>query len=247
MVKDLEFRRKDGLTVRGRLYAPDGKEKFPVVIFGHGFGSCYKELEHHGPAMTAHGAACLLIDFCGGGEESVSDGSWEDMTVLTECLDMETVMEQIGRIEGADPDNLFLMGESLGGLVSALTAAKFPDRVRGIVLWYPAMELPDKVRRTFPDGKIREAEFMGSKVTKAYYEALYPMDAYGTAGTYKGPVLIVQGDADPIVPPETALRTKACYENAELMMIPGAGHGFDYPDNVNALNASARFVMDHLK
>ncbi|MBO5564747.1 MAG: alpha/beta hydrolase [Lachnospiraceae bacterium] len=246
MKKDYAFTREDGLVIRGRLYAPD-VEKFPIVIFGHGFGSNYKDLEHHAPEMAKDGVGCLLIDFCGGGEGGTSDGKWEDMTPRTECLDMETVVMQIGRIEGADTDNVFVMGESLGGLVSALVAAKLPEKVRGAILWYPALELPDKVRRTFPDGIVHETEFLGSTVTKAYYEALLPMQAYEEAARYKGPVLIVQGDADDIVPAESSVHAQQCYENAALLLLPKAGHGFDFPDNVTAREASVRFILNHVE
>ena len=247
MKKDYEFTREDGLTIRGRLYAPDGAEKFPVVIFGHGFGSNYKDLEHHGPEMAKDGVGCLFIDFCGGGEGGTSDGKWEDMTPRTECLDMETVALQMERIEGADKDNLFLMGESLGGLVSALTAAKLGEKIRGAILWYPALELPDKVRATFPDGVIHETEFLGNVVTKGYYEALMPMQAYEEAARYEGPVLIVQGDADDIVPAESSIHAQKCYKNAALLLLPNAGHGFDYPDNVTARDASVQFMLRNLK
>ena len=242
MIKEYAFQRNDGLMIRGRLYAPDGDGKKPVVIFGHAFGGSYKDIEWHGEAIARAGIACLFIDYCGGGRESTSDGAWDDMTPLTVCLDMETVLSQIGNVKEANPDHVFLMGGSLGGLAAALTAAKARSLVRGIILWYPALSFPDKVRRTFPDGNVQDTPFLGCVVTKKYYASVFDLDAYAEAEQYRGPVLIIQGDADDIVPFESSAQMAARYADAELLTIPGAGHGFDEADAVTACEAAIAFI-----
>ena len=241
-----EFQRSDGLTIRGKLYAQAGETRQPLVIFGHAFGGSYKDIEWHGEAIAREGIACLLIDYCGGGKETTSDGAWEDMTPMTVCEDMETVVSQIARVPEADPDRVFLMGGSLGGLASALVAARCGRKIRGIILWYPALSFPDKVRRTFPDGNVQDTEFLGCIVTRNYYASVLDLDAYAEAERYTGPVLIIQGDKDDIVPPESSERMAARYQNAQLVMIPGAGHGFDERDAVTAREAAVRFIKEQL-
>lgn len=94
MREEITFVRKDGKSIRGCIYLPEKTaQKFPVVIFCHGFGSNFRELMHHGEGFAEAGICCLFFDFCGGGPESLSDGQFEEMTVDTECKDLETVID----------------------------------------------------------------------------------------------------------------------------------------------------------
>ena len=147
MTKEMTFVRKDGKNIRGRIYLPEGKGgRLPLVIFCHGFGSNYRELMHHGDGFAEAGICCLFFDFCGGGPDSASDGAFEEMTVDTECGDLETVIDCVKELGYVDPERIFLQGESMGGLVSALVAAGRPKDIRALVLWYPAFMVPEGAR-----------------------------------------------------------------------------------------------------
>lgn len=65
------------------------------------------------------------------------------MTVGTECEDLETVIDCVKELDYVDPGRIFLQGESMGGLVSALVAARRPENIRAQVLWYPAFVVPE--------------------------------------------------------------------------------------------------------
>lgn len=119
--EEMTFIRRDGNRIRGRIYLPEEKDgKLPLVIFCHGFGSNYRELEHHGEGFAEAGICCLFFDFCGGGLQSLSDGIMEEMTVATECADLRTVIAGARELEYVDPERIFLQGESMGGLVLSL-------------------------------------------------------------------------------------------------------------------------------
>jgi pimeloyl-ACP methyl ester carboxylesterase len=57
-------------------------------------------------------------------------------------------------------------------------------------------------------------------------------NAYDRLGQIKCPVLIVHGDKDVLVPPENANLIKSKIPQAEMYIIPGAGHGFQAVDPV---------------
>jgi 3-oxoadipate enol-lactonase len=57
-------------------------------------------------------------------------------------------------------------------------------------------------------------------------------NAYDRLGQIKCPVLIVHGDKDVLVPPENANLIKSKIPQAEMYMIPGAGHAFQAADPV---------------
>ena len=116
-IKEITFTKKDGSVIRGRIYLPEKRgQKLPTVIFCHGFGSNYRELMHHGEGFAEAGICCLFFDFCGGGPQSLSDGTLEEMTVATECRDLRTVMAGARELDFVDPGRIFLQGESMGGL-----------------------------------------------------------------------------------------------------------------------------------
>lgn len=57
---------------------------------------------------------------------------------MTEVADLNAVVDMIKTLDFVDTDNIFLLGRSQGGFVSALTAAQREDDIQGMVLFYPA-------------------------------------------------------------------------------------------------------------
>ena len=110
-MKDYVFR-KGQLLIRGRMYLPHGEAHvsgYPLVIFCHGLGSNYRELEHYGPFFAERGIACFLFDFCGGGAESLSDGDFSEMSVQTEIDDLRIVLQEMKKLPTTDTGKIFRM------------------------------------------------------------------------------------------------------------------------------------------
>ena len=47
MGEKLTFQKKNGQKIVGKAYFAGIDKKYPTVIFAHGFGSNYRDLEHH--------------------------------------------------------------------------------------------------------------------------------------------------------------------------------------------------------
>ena len=47
MGEKLAFQKKNGQKIAGKAYFAGVDKKYPTVIFAHGFGSNYRDLEHH--------------------------------------------------------------------------------------------------------------------------------------------------------------------------------------------------------
>lgn len=242
--QEITFVKKDGKVIRGRIYLPGRKGgKLPTVIFCHGFGSNFRELMHHGEGFAEAGICCLFFDFCGGGPESLSDGKFEDMTVATECEDLETVIDCVKELDYVDPRRLFLQGESMGGLIAALVAARRPEDVRAQVLWYPAFGIPEGAR------KRREAgvkEVFGLRLGEAFDREAMDIKVYETIPAYHGPVLLIHGDQDTVVSPDHSRKALSLYQDARLIVIPGAGHGYEGADSVAAREYSIDFFKEQI-
>lgn len=173
-VQELYAQREEN-QIYGLAYIPQNAgERMPAVIFSHGFGGNHQVGEGYAQALAQKGYVVYCFDFCGGGPGSRSDGSALEMSVFTEKADLEAVMEMMRGLDYVDSENLFLMGTSQGGAVSAITGADHQEEVRGMILLYPAFVLADRANELFQSvEEIPETYyFMWMNVGRAYFEPL---------------------------------------------------------------------------
>ena len=237
---------RDGNRIYGILYLPqNAQDKLPAVIFSHGFGGNYQVGAQYAQALAERGYVVYCFDFCGGSPGSRSDGSTLEMSIFTEQADLEAVIDGIRELEYVDDENLFLMGSSQGGAVSAITAAAHPDEIRGMVLLYPAFVLVDRANELFQSAEeIPDTYyFMWMNVGRAYFEPLLDYDIYEAIAPYEADVLLIHGDADGIVPLSYSERALEVYRSARLEVIPDAGHGFYGQDARQA----QEYILDYLE
>ena len=237
---------RDGKRIYGVLYLPQGlTEKMPAVIFSHGYGGSYQGAARYAQAVAERGCAACCFDFCGGSPGSRSDGSTLEMTLFTEQADLEAVISEIRNRSYIDRDNLFLIGASQGGIVSAIAGALHVNDIRGMVLIYPALVMTDDAKEMFQDADpIPEScSFMGMTVGRSYFAVLMDCDLYAAIAPYDRDVLIIHGDADPRVPISYSEHVIKVYPSAKLKVLPGAGHGFDNEEAQQAI----KWVLEYLK
>lgn len=236
----LTFIKDNGQKIIGEAFIPDKTGKYPTVIFSHGFGSNYREFIHHGEGFNEEGLAVIFFDFCGGGLESLSDGKMTEMTPLTEVEDLECVLSETKKLPYVDCDRLSLQGESMGGFVSAIVASEHPE-IKSLVLWYPAFVIPDDSKKRFAAG---ENVCFGMELSPKFNTDTMDLDIYGIIAGYKGPVHIIHGDEDPVVPISYSYKAVEAYDDAKLTVIKGAGHGYGGEDSDFARNTSIEFIME---
>ena len=123
----------------------------PLVILSHGLGSDHRIMEPYAESFAENGFAAFVFDYIGGSEESMSDGSMTEMSVLTEAEDLSCILERFRRDSLFSADEIFLFGGSQGGFISAYAAGKHPDEIAGLVLLYPAFNLQDICRALVSD------------------------------------------------------------------------------------------------
>ena len=236
---------RDGMRIYGLLYLPEGRTgKLPTVIFSHGLAGTNASVAAYAHVLATQGYACYCFDFCGGAPSNRSDGETTEMSIFTEQADLEAVMENLLGQEFVDAENLFLMGTSQGGMVSALTAAAHPETIRGLVLLYPAFCIQEDMTALFPSfSDVPETYyFQWLNIGRPYFEHLYGFDPYAVIGSYKKEVLILHGDNDGIVPISYSRRAVETYSSARLETFRGAGHGF----YGNDFEAAAGFILEYM-
>lgn len=242
------YARRDENQIYGVIYIPqEAGQQMPAVIFSHGFGGNYQVGTQYAEALAAKGYVVYCFDFCGGSQGSLSDGSALEMSIFTEQADLEAVIAMIQNLDYVDSNNLFLMGTSQGGAVSAITAADHQEEIRGAILLYPAFCLVDMTKERFDSVEdIPDTYFaMWMTVGRTYAENLLDYDIYEVIQNYDKDVLLIHGDADSIVPLSYSERAVEVYESARLEVLPGAGHGFYGSDAKQAVTWMLEYLETH--
>ena len=241
-VLDLE---RNGKRICGRLYLPKAEEPLPAVILSHGFNANMEAVERYAEIFAENGIAAYIFDFTGGGTRIRSDGATTEMSVLTERMDLETVLEAIRSDSHIQKDQIFLMGTSLGGFVSVMTAARHPKDVAGLILLYPAFQLQKDFERRIadPERYPTKGELMGTPISEMFVNDLLSFDIYQTMKKYRGQVLIIHGTKDPIVSIPYSERAVKVFKHAELYRIEGGGHGFKGKQRKEAAEQALGFIQ----
>lgn len=181
---------------------------------------------------------------------------------------LESLAAEAGRIVSGIDGPVIVVGQSLGTQIAELVAAQQADRVRGLVLLTPVpldgTRLPDDEVAPFRAlGGDREAQRavrtqlsphldeeqldrladIGAVITPdvtAHYVDLWNDGAPGSAAqsTFRGPVLIIRGGADPFVTEQMVDAIRRHFAGTvDVEVIDGGGHWLhvEYPDEVASM------------
>ena len=237
----------DGETIRGHLFMPkDNRDTREVIIFSHGFNCQSDLLKNKATSIAQAGIPVVTYDFRGGSSKGQSDGDTKNMSLDTEISDLNAIIETVKGYDWTDDNNIFLMGESFGGMVSALVGAERND-IAAMALCFPALNSADNARINFASiDDIPDETPVGDMTTgKGLWVSLYNRDIYEDIKAYEGDVLLLHGTKDTSVPYESSVKANEGYKNSELITIEGAGHGFGGKDAETSLKAIYDFVKAH--
>lgn len=237
----------DGIRLKLVLEKPEGAGRRPLALLLHGFTSAM-DRPHTvlaAQAMREAGFATARMDLYGHGS---SGGEFRKHTLWKW---VSNVMAAISWARGLDfvPD-IYLSGHSQGGLAAALAAGMEPDRIAGLILRAPAFMIPRGAREgnllgyTFDPEHVPDSLpiYDGLELDGDYIRVAQAIHAEEAMDRYKGPVLILHGGRDDIVPVEGSVKAAERYSNCELAVIPGETHHFDrYPEEM------ARLIRDYCR
>lgn len=230
--------------IYGKLFYPDDGSKHPAVILSHGYNGCCDDFEVEYRGLAQNGYLAYAYDFCGGSTRSRSTLSTTQMTIFTEIEDLLGVFDNIKSLDIVDSSHIFLLGGSQGGLVTALTAEKISDQIAAMVLYYPALNIPDDWRRNFPLEKdIPETvSFWDMTLSRKFFTTIRDFNTFDNIGSYKGNILVIYGDRDPIIPLGVIDKAVQKYERIDLKILEGEGHGFSPDGRITAIDMVKDFL-----
>lgn len=223
---------QDGVRkLNGQIYIPNSKNKVPLVIFAHGFNGSYRQGRVYAELLASRGYAVYTFDFVHGGPKSQSSSNAKELTVTSQVEDLKSVLKVSQEWTEIEPKQTNLLGISQGGLVASLVASQEPESVQSLLLMYPAFvisELPhqvyDSLEQIPEESKIFDQFDM--EISPNYLLDVWPIHIYTELSKYPGPVLILHGNQDEIVPFSYSEKARPYLQNGQVQIIDGAGHDF---------------------
>lgn len=236
-------------TVYGIISRPtpsSGTSKHKVAIISHGFNGSHQFGRDYFQTLNRLGYEVYTFDFPCGSIHSNTDSNTMNMSVLDEKECLKAIVRYFRKQKSTDKNNIVLIGESQGGLVSALAAADLKKQISALVLIYPAFCIPDNWNGRYPTVEAipDTTHVWNVPLSRRFFLEIHDMNPFNIIDAYKGPVLIIHGDRDPIVPAGYSEKAKDTYRHARLEIIPGAGHGFNPQQRVLSNSLVERFLQD---
>lgn len=207
--------------------------KCPMVILMHGIFSSGNIVPMPALARELADAGIASIRFDFGGHWR-SEGEMQHMTIGKEIEDALALWEYVKALPYVS--EISLLGHSQGGVVASMTAGILESRGEkpaGLVLIAPGSVIQDACR----NGRFFGAEFNPAdppeyvkcfgimKLGREYILSTQKLDIYGTAKAYTGPVRLIHGSKDTIVPMSCSEKFVETYgDRSELITVEGENH-----------------------
>lgn len=208
-------------------------DKCPMVILMHGIFSSKNivPIPALARALAKEGIASICFDF---GGHWKSEGQMQEMTVGKEIEDALAMWEYAESLPYVS--RIGLLGHSQGGVVASMTAGILASRGESpaaLVLIAPGSVIQDACKGgRFFGAKFNPADppeyvkcFGVMKLGREYILTTQELDIYGTAKAYTGPVRLIHGSKDTIVPMSCSEKFVETYtQDAELIVVEGENH-----------------------
>lgn len=232
-------------SIYGKIYRPEGDGKFPAVILSHGYNGAHSDFTKECEFFAKNGYIAYAYDFCGGSTRSKSSGKSTDMTLFTEKEDLLSVFDYIYAMPETDTSQVYLFGGSQGGLITTLATEERANKVAGVILYFPALCIPDNWRPRFEsvDAIPDTFEFWGLTLGKNFFASMRDFYTFDNIGKYNKNVLIIHGDRDEIIPLSSSEQAVSVYPHAKLIVLPGEGHGFSPVGGQIAMEKALEFMQ----
>jgi dipeptidyl aminopeptidase/acylaminoacyl peptidase len=255
--KLVDWQGEDGATVHGLLYEPKqsalgtGRPP-PMLVDVHGgpTGQAVASWSGDVALLVSRGWAVLRPNPRGSTGYGrpywrALDGKWGTLDVS----DVAAGIRAAGANGWCDPDRVAIAGGSAGGLVVLLVCAWHGSLVRAGVSRYGVTDLFDLAATThrFESGYLDDLIGTLPEHEDRYRER----SPVAHAAAIRVPLLVLQGDADKVVPPAQARllvdAVRAAGGTVEEHVYEGEGHGWSRPDTVeDALTRTVEFLDLHV-
>lgn len=257
-------------AVPATVVVPDGEGPFPAVVMNHGHGGGRQENGGFGriaKALADKGILTIRMDFAGSGDskEPFTEGYLTNM-----ISDSNASLGYILENYAVDKDRLGIFGYSMGGRIALTIGAASDNPYKAIGLLAPSADWGQEMMVGFLGGQAEYdrlyAESGGEKgyaefvtqwgqtqqLSRRWFDDMIASKPLELAGSFMGPMIVVHGDKDVVVPTAVNEAVIATYPEASLVVVPEADHGYgfysDQPDVTALIDTTfADFFAKNLK
>jgi pimeloyl-ACP methyl ester carboxylesterase len=187
------------------LPPPSAEKPAPAVIFGHGNGELIDYWPNELRRFAALGIGLLLVEYPGYGRSAGAPSQASIAETFTRAHDLLAARRDV------DPARIVLFGRSLGGGAVCDLALKRPSAALILMSAFKSVSA-FAVRYLAPAFLIRD-----------------PFDNLAAVGQYQGPVLVIHGRFDEVVPFSHSQALHAGARNGTMIAYE-AGHNDCPPD-----------------
>ncbi len=227
ILKNIEFSRVDGISLRLDASIPDGAGPFSAAIIVHGGGWVRGDrridVAPLFQPLTDAGIAWFSIDY-----RLASD----PLRFGIAAHDVEAAIRFVRAHADeyrVDPERIALIGESAGGHLASLAALNGGPSVRAVVALYAPTNLVALAKNSdLIPAAIRD-QLQGTPFESLIMGRLAQLSPIEKVRSGMPPFLLIHGTADSIVPFEQSramcARMLSVGAECEVFPVPGAGHG----------------------
>lgn len=203
-----------------------------MVILMHGIFSSkdYPPMPRIARHLAKQGIATIALDFGGHGK---SEGVKQKMTIANELEEARQVWEYARSLPYVR--RISLLGHSQGGVVASMLAGRLAqqnDAPASLVLLAPGAVIKEATQAGRFFGNTYDPAdppeyikcFRTYRVGREYMVSTQLLDIYGESSHYQGPVCIIHGSKDGIVPLWCSQRYDEIYNRSILHLIEGENH-----------------------
>ena len=235
-----------GRDVPATVVVPDGEGPFPAVVINHGHGGGRQEnggLGRIASALAEQGILSVRMDFPGSGDstEPFTEGYLSNM-ISDSNASLAYVLENYE----VDAERLGIFGYSMGGRIALTIAGEADNPYKAVALLAPSADPGGPMSVAFMGGQAEYdrlyAEASGpqgyaeyvtqygqtQQLSKTWYDEMTASTPLDAIANFSGPMLILHGDQDTVVPAAVAEMVKAAYPAATLTTVPDADHGYGF-------------------
>lgn len=239
MSTEVSVRTLDGTRLSGTLTTPEGAPAGAALMV-HGSGVTRDEVGLFpliAGSLAAASVASLRLDLPGHG---TSGGRREDITLSGLLNTIDAGVAKLAALTGTR--RVSIVAASLSGGVSAYFAARRPEAVERLVLFYPLLDyrrrflfekpwwtpagLSDEAAETLErQGHVPHTSAFG--LGRAVVNEVFWIRPDTVFGDIAAPTMLVHGSADPMIPLASSEKAAGMLSVPhELVILDGAGHGF---------------------
>jgi dipeptidyl aminopeptidase/acylaminoacyl peptidase len=192
----------DGAEQPALWLAPSGDRDQPLIVVLHSWSAPYNQHASIPFALWAreNGWALIAPNYRGANTHADALGSELAVQDVVDAIDYAVAHD------GVDPNRVYTVGYSGGGMMSLILAGRHPERVTAVAAWSPVYDLIDFYRRAGqsypwqisnacggnPTSNVEAEEECRRRSPSTYLEAAREQGV---------PVFIAQGSADWLLPP----------------------------------------------